>query len=98
MLLNIEKKGRRWVITNNPPIKYRKFAIQINESDIVPNEEEIEDQQKESINFQEIMEIRNKYPQLKAIDQMTSDWIVNDSDKNLLEDYFKQRAEDEGII
>lgn len=98
MLLNIEKKGRRWVITNNPPIKYRKFAIQINESDIVPNEEEIKDQQKESSNFQEVMKIRKKYPQLQTIDQMTSAWIVNDSDKNLLEDYFKQRAEDEGII
>lgn len=44
------------------------------------------------------MEIRYKYPQLQAIDQMTSDWTVNDSDKNLLEDYFKQRAEDIGII
>ena len=98
MLLNIEKKGRRWVITNNPPIKYRKFAIQINESDIVPNEEEIKDQQKESSNFQEIMEIRKKYPQLQAIDQMTSDWTVNDSDKNLLEDYFKQRAENADTI
>ena len=98
MLLNIEKKGRRWVITNNPPIKYRKFAIQINESDIVPNEDEIKDKQKESSNFQEIMEIRKKYPQLQVIDQMTSAWTVNDSDKNLLEDYFKQRAEDEGII
>ena len=98
MLLNIEKKGQRWVITNNPPIKYRKFAIQINENDIVPNEDEIKNQQKESSNFQEVMEIRKKYPQLQAIDQMTSDWIVNDSDKNLLEDYFKERAENEGII
>lgn len=98
MLLNIEKKGGRWVITNNPPIKYRKFAIQINESDIVPNEEEIKDAQNESLNFQEVMEMRKKYPQLQAIDRMTSDWIVNDSDKNLLEEYFKQRAEDEGII
>lgn len=98
MLLNIEKKGRRWVITNNPPIKYRKFAIQINESDIVPNEEEIKEQKNASLNFQEVMEIREKYPQLQAIDRMTSDWIVNDSDKNLLEEYFKQRAEDEGII
>jgi len=98
MLLNIEKKGRRWVITNNPPIKYRKFAIQINEDDIVPYEDEIKDRQKESSNFQEVMEIRKKYPQLQAIDQMTSEWIVNDSDKNLLEAYFKERAEDEGIL
>ena len=44
------------------------------------------------------MEIRKKYPQLRAIDQMTSDWIVNETDKNLLEDYFKERAEDEGIL
>jgi len=98
MLLNIEKKGRRWVITNNPPIKYRKFAIQINEDNIVSYEDEIKDRQKESSNFQEVMEIRKKYPKLQAIDQMTSDWIVNDSDKNLLEDYFKERAKNADTI
>ena len=98
MLLNIEKKRRRWVITNNPPIKYRKFAIQINETDIVPNEDEITNQQKESSNFKEVMEIRKKYPQLQAIDQMTSDWIVTDSDNNLLDNYFKQRAENADTI
>ena len=58
----------------------------------------MKDNQKDTCNFQEVMEIRKKYPQLQAIDQMTFDWIVNKNDKNLLEDYFKQRAEDEGII
>ncbi len=58
----------------------------------------MKDNQKDTCNFQEVMEIRKKYPQLQAIDQMTSDWIVNENDKNLLEDYFKQQAENADTI
>jgi len=76
----------RPLIINLPKIEDLHGNRSINEED------EIKDQQKESSNFQEIIEIRKKYPHLQAIDQMTSDWITNDTDKNLLEDYFKERA------
>jgi hypothetical protein len=98
MLIKIEKKGHRWIITNNPPIKYRKFALQIDESDIISGDNENKEQQQDIPGLQEIIDIRNKYPQLQAIDQLTSNWMVNESDNQLLQDYFKQRAEDEGII
>ncbi len=68
MLLKIEKKGRRYIITNNPPFKYKKIEIQ------------------------EIMELRKKYPELVALDQLTSDWMVNESDDVLLVDFYNERV------
>lgn len=98
MLLQIEKKGSHWVITNNPPIKYKKFTVQIDENDIVELNISKPNQNIFAENNKELLEMRKKYPQLYAIDQITSNWMISSSDDELLEEYFKHRAEDEGIF
>lgn len=98
MLLKIEKRGRRYVITNNPPFKYKKFDVLINENNIInPSMKENTTLNNPDLN-QKIMEIRNKYPELKALDDLTSGWIANEPDSELLDHYFEQRAKDEGLI
>jgi hypothetical protein len=98
MLLKIEKRGHRMVITNNPPIKYQKFTIQINENDIIEQKNEDLTYSIANENIHELLEMREKYPQLHAIDLLTSDWTNEINDHELLEEYFKQRAKDKGII
>ena len=98
MLLKIEKRGHRMVITNNPPIKYQKFTIQINENDIIEQKNEDLTYSIANENIHELLEMREKYPQLHAIDLLTSDWTNEINDHELLEEYFKQRSKDKGII
>jgi len=98
MLLQIEKKGTRWVITNNPPIKHRKFSVQIDEKDITDMNTTQQNQSELPENINELLELRKKYPQLHAIDKLISKWMIGSNDDELLDEYFKQRAEDEGII
>jgi hypothetical protein len=49
-------------------------------------------------NMTALLEMRKKYPQLHAIDQLTSHWVIGSNDDELLDEYFQNRAEDEGII
>lgn len=98
MLLKIEKRGQRLIITNNPPIKYQKFTIQINESDIIEQKNEDLTHSIAKENIQELLEMRKKYSQLHAIDLLTANWTNEINEHELLEEYFKQRAKDEGVI
>jgi hypothetical protein len=38
------------------------------------------------------MELRKKYPELVALDQLTSDWMGNESDDVLLVDFYNERV------
>ncbi len=39
-----------------------------------------------------ILELRKKYPELKALDDLISDWKLFKPDDELLNEYFNQRA------
>jgi len=47
---------------------------------------------------EEILGIRQKYPELKRLDDMLKGITVNESDEDLLDEYYTQRAKDEGLI
>jgi ABC-type branched-subunit amino acid transport system ATPase component len=46
----------------------------------------------------EILAIRQKYPELMLLDEMLKGITINESDEVLLDEYFTQRAKEEGII
>ena len=43
----------------------------------------------------EILAIRQKYPELRLLDDMLKGITVNESDEELLDEYYTQRAKDE---
>ena len=47
---------------------------------------------------EEILAIRQKYPELKLLDDMLKGITINESDEELLDEYYMQRAKDESII
>jgi hypothetical protein len=46
----------------------------------------------------EVLAIRKKFPELKALDEITRGLTVNDTNEELLDEYFTERARDEGLI
>ncbi len=53
---------------------------------------------KSNTEIAEVEAIREKYPELKVLDEMTKGITVNKSDEELLNEYFTERARDEGLI
>lgn len=98
MLLKIEKKGNRYIIVNDPQIKYEKFDVQISENDIIDRSEKGNKKKRQQISVNKILKLRKKYPELKAMDDLTSDWSLHKQDDDLLDEFFNQRAKDEGLI
>lgn len=98
MLLQIEKKGNHYLIPNNPPLKHKKLSIRVREEDIIDTSQ-VPDKplptKKSKIN---IMKLRSKYPELRALDKLTAGLIVGDRDDELLDEYYTERARDEGLI
>jgi hypothetical protein len=54
--------------------------------------------QKSNAERAEVLAIREKFPELKALDEITRGLTVNDTDEELLDEYFTKRARDEGLI
>ncbi len=46
----------------------------------------------------EVLAIRKKFPELRALDKITRGLTVNDTNEELLDEYFTERARDEGLI
>lgn len=46
----------------------------------------------------EILALRQKYPELKLLDDMLKGITINESDEELLDEYYTQRAKEEGVI
>ncbi len=93
MKLQIQKLGSRHVILNLPVDIPDRFTIQVDDKQIPRRR-----RKKSKPANAEVLAIREKYPELKALDDMTAGLTVNDTDEELLEEYYTQRAKDEGII
>lgn len=93
MKLQIQKLGGRHVILNLPVDIPDKFTIQVDEKQIPRRR-----RKRSKPENAEVLAIREKYPELKALDDMTKGLSVNDTDEELLDEYYTERARDEGII
>jgi hypothetical protein len=93
MKLQIQKQGKMHIILNLPDGMPDKFTIQVDEKQIPGRR-----RKKSKAKNEEILAIRQKYPELKLLDDMLKGITVNESDEELLDEYYTQRAKDEGII
>ncbi|MFW5757427.1 MAG: hypothetical protein ACOCYO_01975 [Bacteroidota bacterium] len=93
MLLEIRKQGNKHVILNLPDDLPDRFTIKVNEKQMPRRRNK-----KTELKNEEVTSIRQKYPELRLLDEMLTGITVNESDEELLEEYYTQRAKDEGII
>ena len=93
MKLQIQKLGSRHVILNLPVDIPDSFTIQVDEKQIPRRR-----RKRSKPENAEVLAIRAKYPELKALDDMTKGLSVSDTDEELLDEYYTERARDEGII
>ena len=93
MKLQIQKLGSRHVILNLPVDIPDRFTIQVDEKQIPRRR-----RKRSKPENAEVLAIRAKYPELKALDDMTKGLSVSDTDEELLDEYYTERARDEGII
>jgi hypothetical protein len=98
MLLIIERRGNRFVVTNNPPIRYKRFQVNVKSSEIIDTSESDEVETKQKALGEEVLSIRKKYPNLLTIDRLTSGLTANEPDENTLDNYFTQRGKEYSII
>ncbi|HDP70293.1 MAG TPA: hypothetical protein ENN38_05755 [Actinobacteria bacterium] len=93
MKLQIQKLGNRHVILNLPVDIPDRFTLLVDEKQIPRRR-----RKKSKTKNVEIQAIREKYPELKVLDDMLKGFTVNENDEELLAEYYTQRARDEGII
>ena len=93
MKLQIQKLGSRYVILNLPVDVPDSFTIQVNEKQI-PRRRRKQSKPQNA----EVLAIRAKYPELKALDELTAGLTVIDDDEALLDEYYTQRAKEEGLV
>ncbi len=93
MKLQIQKLGSRHVVLNLPVDIPDRFTIQVDEKQIPRRR-----RKRSKPANAEVLAIRERYPEMKALDDMTAGITVNDTDEELLEEYYTRCAKDEGII
>lgn len=93
MKLEIKKQGNMHVILNLPGDLPDKFTIQVDDKQLPGRR-----RKKPKAKNVEILAIRQKYSELKLLDDMLKGITVNESDEELLDEYYTERAKDEGII
>ena len=90
MKLQIKKQGNIHVIVNLPDDLPDKFTIQVDDKQLPGRQ-----RKKPKAKNAEILAIRQKYPELRLLDDMLKGITVNESDEELLDEYYTQRAKDE---
>ncbi len=93
MKLQVQKLGSRHVILNLPVDIPDRFTIQVDENQIPRRS-----RKRSKSGNAEVLAIRAKHPELKALDDMMKGLSVNFTEEELLEEYYTQRARDEGVI
>ena len=93
MKLHIQKLDNRHVILNLPVYVPDSFTIQVDEKQI-PRRRRKQSKPQNA----EVLAIRAKYPELKALDELTAGLTVIDDDEALLDEYYTLRAKEEGLI
>jgi hypothetical protein len=93
MKLHIQKIGHIHVILNLPADIPDRFTIQVDEKQIPRR-----CRKRPLPENAEVLAIRAKYPELKALDVMTKGLSAHDTDEELLDEYYTERARDEGLI
>jgi hypothetical protein len=92
MILQIQKQGNMHIVLNLPDDLPDKFSIQVDDKKLPRSRKK-----KSKARNEEIKAIRQKYPELKLLDDMLKGITMSESDEELLDEYFTQRAKDEGI-